>query len=60
MSPQWLAYSKDSPPELITKPMQKLVEVLADKQALIAGAGSGKNHNQPRPTGLFYHRSVRR
>ncbi len=36
MSPQWLAYSKDSPPELITKPMQKLVEVLADKQALIA------------------------
>ena len=36
MSPEWLAYSKDSPPELITKPMQKLVEVLADKQALIA------------------------
>jgi 6-phosphogluconolactonase len=36
MSPQGLAYSKDSPPELITKPMQKLVEVLADKQALIA------------------------
>ena len=35
-SPQWLAYSKDSPPESITKPMQKLVEILADKQALIA------------------------